>query len=588
MWKFARPLRLLIILLAILIIIFMHWRSHTVALFWREATYRTWAQKIEFYEMKLRVMMEHRLDEPFSRRDGKIDEFVKPVMDVQGFVNWLHKEASGDSLIGAGIVWRRNEDTLMVVPLSLQVHESVLQELHRYMDVSFAPENYPNMPDSVGSYLDSLKKDINKEVGFSSYVYKYFLDYKNYPKRQQQAEARKVAFVILWNHDYYRRTVLPGITELIMKDPKSYSLFVSDYPERDYCNGILLTDASNDTIFHLGQVQMEPDSLFLRYALWFEFSHKPLDRSPGWQLHVQDHWKNEDPMFEGMSLFMPNLRKHGTPTDSRDALMMIKGYLSVPMLISDRPPMLLITLALSILFLMIMIQIIARNRQRDFIAHVSHELRTPVAKVKLFAETLRQDRAISEAKEDEYLDTILRESDHLSVLIDNTLNLARLDAGKLKIIKQTIDLSDWITKLIEKHRPGLVASGFEMQLNIEPDLPSLKSDPEALELALNNLIDNAVKYSTEHKEIQILVMKKGKTKVQISVSDQGVGIPAGKRKAIFKRFYRIKPKDREPIAGAGVGLSLVKEIMKRHSGKVWCEARDGGGSTFIMELPVKK
>jgi signal transduction histidine kinase len=584
MRKFTRHFRLLAILFAILIIVYMHWRSHVVALYWREATYRTWAKDIELNEMKRRIMIEHILDKPFVQRDDKIDEFVKPEMDAMGFLNWLRKEARDDSLIGTGVVWWRDVDSLEVVPLSLQKEPAVQEDLHQYMDLTYAPQNYPNMPDSLRSYLDSLRREINESVGFSLYIFQYYRDFENYPTREIQAEAREVAFGIIWNYDYYRTSVLPAITVPMVKDPMTFGLFLGYYPENDYCNGILLTNASNDTIFNLGQVQTVPDSLYLRYAQGFYFPQRPLDRSPGWQLYVQDHWKNDDPQVEGMSLFMPLGRKHGESSESRDALQTIRLMLTVPMIISDRPPMILISVALIILFSMILVQITARNRQRDFIAHVSHELRTPVAKVKLFAETLRFDRAVSEEKEDEYLDTILRESDHLSVLVDNTLNLARLDAGRMAINLQKADLSEWLKQIFEKQEFSLTGSGFSVKLTVEDDLPQVKFDPEALELALNNLIDNAVKYSTDRKDIEIHASRVGKNNVQIAVSDRGIGIPASKRKAVFKRFTRVKPRDREPVGGAGVGLSIVKEIVKRHHGWVWCQARDGGGTTFIVEL----
>jgi signal transduction histidine kinase len=170
------------------------------------------------------------------------------------------------------------------------------------------------------------------------------------------------------------------------------------------------------------------------------------------------------------------------------------------------------------------------------------------------------------------------------VLVDNTLNLARLDAGRMAINLQKADLSEWLKQIFEKQEFSLTGSGFSVKLTVEDDLPQVKFDPEALELALNNLIDNAVKYSTDRKDIEIHASRVGKNNVQIAVSDRGIGIPASKRKAVFKRFTRVKPRDREPVGGAGVGLSIVKEIVKRHHGWVWCQARDGGGTTFIVEL----
>ncbi|KPL06254.1 hypothetical protein AMJ86_09190 [bacterium SM23_57] len=348
----------------------------------------------------------------------------------------------------------------------------------------------------------------------------------------------------------------------------------------------MLADMAGDTIYSYGRIQVPRDSLLLEYSVWPWFFEQPVDWSPGWRLHVQYHWRL-NPMLGGFDLARYDWDIPSNEREDRiEAWKMITLTLIAPWLVAERPPMLLLSLALGTLFLIILVQITARKRQRDFIAHVSHELRTPVAKVKLFAETLRQDRAVSEKKEDEYLDVILRESDHLSVLVDNTLNLARLDAGRMKINKQSVDLSEWLNGIVERHRISLTGSGFKVKLEVEPGLPQIKADTEALELALNNLLDNAVKYSEDLKEIGILAKKKGNDRVQVAVSDWGIGVPAGKRKTIFKRFHRIKPTDREPVGGAGVGLSIVREIVKKHHGQVWCQSRDGGGSIFTMELPV--
>jgi len=582
MWRYARPFRLLIVLVAILIVFFIHWlnRSETGYLF--RALYYTWAQNTMWHENILSQLVERKLNKPFSNYDSKIEQFVIPKIDSTGFLHWLHQDAIHDTLVGAGFIWNRDMNLLRIIPLSMQIDTATIRRLDSWLDACYKMAyELRSTPRITAVGIDSLKNEINKQIGFTPYSSLYPGPNRYYPIKGNRADADNVTLGIIWNPVYYRRSVLPSIREQIEADPKEVGLLKVDPPLKDFYNGILLTDAKKDTIVCFGQVELEPDTLLKEYGFSRGLYHQPLERMPGWQLYVQDHWQ-VDPRKEikqQTGIMEPYFQNR------QYALRLVKLASMISRRNLDRGTMLLLSVALGILVLVILIQIIASNRQRDFIAHVSHELRTPVAKVKLFAETLRQDRAVSEEKENEYLDTILRESDHLSVLINNTLNLARLDAGRLKIIKQTINISEWVTKIIEKHRPGLVASGFNLQLDIEPDLPNIKADPESMELALNNLIDNAVKYSAERKEIQISMSKKDKDKVQIAVSDRGIGIPTGKRKAIFKRFYRIKPKDREPIAGAGMGLSLVKEIIKRHRGRVWCQARDGGGSIFIMELP---
>ncbi|MFH0765850.1 MAG: sensor histidine kinase, partial [Calditrichota bacterium] len=113
-------------------------------------------------------------------------------------------------------------------------------------------------------------------------------------------------------------------------------------------------------------------------------------------------------------------------------------------------------------------------------------------------------------------------------------------------------------------------------------------DPEALELAVRNLVDNAVKYSKPPAEVDILVTHVNLKKIHIEILDRGVGIPKSKRSKVFKRFYRIQPAGLESASGAGIGLSLAREIVRAHKGRIWLEDREGGGSAFKLELPVGK
>ena len=119
-------------------------------------------------------------------------------------------------------------------------------------------------------------------------------------------------------------------------------------------------------------------------------------------------------------------------------------------------------------------------------------------------------------------------------------------------------------------------------------MPRINADRELLELVLRNLLDNAVKYSAEEKSVSVRVTVAG-GKVRISVADQGIGIPAKMRRKVFRRFYRLKVENREQTGGIGIGLSLVREIIRAHKGKVWCEDNPGGaGSRFMVEVPVVK
>ncbi len=586
MRKIIQHFRLLVIVIAVAIVLFLQWRSHVVINIYRDALYSQWAQGIEQHEMTIKMRIERKLAEPFVVYDSTIDQFVSFDMDVDGFRRWLAHDAVTDPLIGAGFVWRRGADTLMVLPLSEDLNSNTTHLLDGYLDTKFHPEYnlHPRPPDSIQIYLDSLKQAINRDIGFSIYNYSYYPEIKD---RRQRTEAIKVVLGVIWNFEHYRDEVLPILTDQIISHRQDYELHCQEaVDEKDsFYNGILIIDMAGDSIYHYGRVQLEPDSIFSRYAAWQDYFARPLGRTPGWRLYVHDHWQATPYVSGMMDDWRPSSDRTG---DRREALRMIKLLLTMPWLVSEKPPLILLSLALGTLFIIIAVQIIARNRQRDFIAHVSHELRTPVANVKLYAETLRHGRTVSEEKEDEYLDVIMRESDHLSVLIDNTLNLARLDAGQMKVFSQPVNLKEWLGDFYQAYCAGLSDHGFEVKMVVEDHLSQINADPSALKLAMKNLLDNAVKYSGEEQEILIKAARGKGNAVRLEVADRGIGIPSDKRKAIFRRFYRVKPTDQEPVSGVGVGLSLVKEIVSRFHGKVWCEARSGGGSRFIIELPATK
>ena len=584
MRKIFKHFRLLIIVIAVAVVVFLQWRSHVVINFYRDALYYQWAQGIERHEATLRTRVERKLAEPFVVYDSTISQFVSYDMDVEGFRQWLKQNAADCPLIGAGFVWRRGADTLAVLPLSEDIDSNTEHLLDHYIDTKFHPEYnlHPSPPDSIQLYLDSLKQVINRDIGFSIYSYSYYPEIKD---RRQRAEAVQVVLGVIWNFKYYSDEILPILVDQIISHRQDYELSRQETVDEwdPFYNGMLLIDMDGDTIYNYGRVQLEPDSIFLKYATWQEYFNRPLKRTPGWRLYVQDHWQKSSLVGGMMADWKPS---SDLPGDRREALRMIKYLLTVPWLVSEKPPLILLSLALGTLFIIIAVQIVARNRQRDFIAHVSHELRTSVANVKLYAETLRHGRAVSKEKEDEYLDTILRESDHLSVLIDNTLNLGGLDSGHMKVYSQPMNLKEWLKGFYRDYCVSLADIGFDVKLRIQSHLPTINADPQALELAMKNLMDNAIKYSTEKKEILInAIQGKGNT-VLLEVADRGIGIPLNKHRAIFRRFYRVKPFDREPVSGAGMGLSLVKEVVTRFNGKVWCEARQGGGSRFIIELPA--
>ncbi len=583
MIHFSRSFRLFLILLAILVIAVLQFRSQLTTEYWRYNFFRSWEWENEMHNWPLNRKVRLKLSSPVDEISIQIDEIVKLNPPADEFVNLICTRTQSDSLIGAVIIWERNPDTTTITPLSLNVNTETRQFIREYFTEKFVTQNRPHP--YIRPMSDNQRKlmsGINREVGMSEFYHRECAD--DCMKSHKTCPKAQTAFGIIWNHEYYLRALLPLLTEEIESNPEKFWHFTKKrwwflVPEYQ---GILLTGTDGDTLYSYGKVQLEYDHPIqeeYRRGFYSILNGSTLFWAPKWNLLVNEHDKLEidNPYSELWSF------PHKGYSQSDESLSAWFSNLIVNTNWIDSINWLFLFGSLGILFLLIVIQIYARNRQRDFIAHVSHELRTPVAKLKLFAETLHQDRAVSAEKEKEYIETILHESDHLSVLIDNTLNLSRLDAGRMNIKPIKTDTVELITKIHKSYKSFLEDDGFELTLNLNDGIPDLSVDPEAIELAIRNLIDNAIKYSLENKSIEIEV-KRFEGNVRITVSDRGIGIPDSKCKVIFRRFYRIKPKDREPIPGAGIGLSLVKEIVRRHRGKVWCESREGGGSRFVIEV----
>jgi two-component system phosphate regulon sensor histidine kinase PhoR len=209
----------------------------------------------------------------------------------------------------------------------------------------------------------------------------------------------------------------------------------------------------------------------------------------------------------------------------------------------------------------------------DFIANVSHELKTPLSVVRMFGELLLTGRVASPERQRQYIETICRESERLSGLIENVLDFAALERGKQRYARQAADLSEIVARGVETVRQRL--EGGEIHLSAPQPGPHVSIDVQAVLLAVINLLDNAVKYG-EGSAIHVLV-EHTRREVCVSVRDHGPGIPPDETRRVFDRFYRVRRAGQQQIRGSGIGLSLVKHIADAHGGRAWAEnAADGG------------
>jgi two-component system phosphate regulon sensor histidine kinase PhoR len=235
--------------------------------------------------------------------------------------------------------------------------------------------------------------------------------------------------------------------------------------------------------------------------------------------------------------------------------------------------------------------------QSDFVANVSHELKTPLALVRMFGEMLQSGRVASESKQKEYLEIIVRESERLSGLIENVLDFARVERGREAYEFARGDVGDAVAKAVAVYRYRAEREGAELTLEVDEGLPMARIDERAIQLAVINLIDNALKYAPESEVIAIKVARQG-TLIAIRVTDRGPGVAEADRERIFERFVRgARPTGeaasakagaapRAPVRGSGIGLALVKHIAESHGGRAWVGGTFGGGATFVVTIPT--
>jgi two-component system, OmpR family, phosphate regulon sensor histidine kinase PhoR len=221
----------------------------------------------------------------------------------------------------------------------------------------------------------------------------------------------------------------------------------------------------------------------------------------------------------------------------------------------------------------------------EFVSNVSHEIRTPLSLIGMFAETLEMDRVKTEEKKREYYQIIGKETARLSRIVNRILNFSQLDAGKKAFSFEPILVNDLCREILNPYADHLKAKGFTFSFLGESRLPSIQGDRESIAEAIINLLDNAVKYSRDEKEIRVRTLIDHEY-VYIEVMDKGIGIDRYHQRDIFDQFYRAPTGDVHTTKGTGLGLTLVKKIMEAHHGKVSVESTPGKGSTFRLAFSL--
>jgi len=225
-------------------------------------------------------------------------------------------------------------------------------------------------------------------------------------------------------------------------------------------------------------------------------------------------------------------------------------------------------------------------RQKSaFVSAVSHELRTPLTTIRMHAEML-DEGLVSEARRPRVYGELVHESVRLARLVENVLEVSRLDEGKRPLHAQRGDLRAGVARAVADHRPFVEHKGFTVSGPEEGDPIELDFDAQALEQIVVNLLDNALKYAaTGKREISVSLVS-DERQASLSVRDHGPGIPVGEREKVFERFHRVERAETAHSPGTGIGLSLVRDLALAHGGSSEVREAEGGGAEIVVTFPI--
>lgn len=221
--------------------------------------------------------------------------------------------------------------------------------------------------------------------------------------------------------------------------------------------------------------------------------------------------------------------------------------------------------------------------RQDFVANVSHELRTPVASIKGYAETLLEGALDDPQHAREFAGIIRDNSDRLVSLINDLLDLAKIESGKLPMVFMPVDLKPVVLRCLGVLEKNISRKCIQILLEIPESSPKVRADEDRLAQVFLNLLDNAVKYTPDQGVITVRILP-GEDLVRVEIADTGVGIPADDLPRIFERFYRVDKARSRDLGGTGLGLSIVKHIIHGHGGEVKVTSAPGKGATFSFTL----
>ena len=306
------------------------------------------------------------------------------------------------------------------------------------------------------------------------------------------------------------------------------------------------------------------------------YEARPLAMTSGWNDGKPEVSRKLDDVFRGLAL---GIKYQGTSVEALGQTWLHRSLLILGIL------SLMIIGGLVLTKHVVSKEMALARLKSDFVSNVSHELRTPLALIRLYAETLELGRINTPEKKDQYYRIIRKESERLTALINNILDFSRIEAGRKEYEFRETDIAELVRNTLESYRYQIEQQGFALEENIDSNLPVVKVDREAIARALVNLVNNALKYSSDDKFLGVKLYRDDSV-VKLEVADHGIGIARRDLTKIFEKFYRAGDPLVHNTKGSGLGLSLVRHITQAHGGDIAVESTPGKGSRFILSLPL--
>ena len=305
---------------------------------------------------------------------------------------------------------------------------------------------------------------------------------------------------------------------------------------------------------------------------------KPLAATAGWGEGKPEVMRKFDDGFRGLAL---GIKYQGTSVQALGQTWMHRSFLILGIL------SLMIIGGLVLTKHIVSKEMALARLKSDFVSNVSHELRTPLALIRLYAETLELGRITTQEKKQQYYRIIRKESERLTALINNILDFSRIEAGRKEYEFRETDIAALVHNTLDSYRYQIEQQGFAFEESIDPNLPAVRVDREAIARALVNLVNNALKYSTDEKFLGVKLYRENGV-LKLEVVDRGIGIARRDQSKIFEKFYRTGDPLVHNTKGSGLGLSLVRHITQAHGGEIAVESTPGKGSKFTLSLPLAR